>query len=106
LRILPLVPVIREDCPRVVSRQLIELATWFRSVYTIDIMVITSVWDTLISTLFKTDEDGLDLGYSEHYSVAMPAFLAPGAPHTILNSRPTPVTQPLPAWIVWRYKSC
>ncbi len=27
-----------------------------------------------------TDEDGLDLGYSEHYTVAMPAYLAPNSP--------------------------
>jgi hypothetical protein len=43
-------------------------------------MGVTSVWDTLTSTLFKTDEDGLDLGYSKHYSVAMPAYLSSGAP--------------------------
>jgi hypothetical protein len=79
-RILPLTPVIREDCPGVVSRQLIELATWYKTVYANDIMGITSVWDTLVSTLCKTDEDGLDLGYDEIYSVAMPAFLAPNAP--------------------------
>jgi hypothetical protein len=69
-RILPLTPVIREDCPGAVSRQLIELATWYKTV----------VWDTLIATLCKTDEDGLDLGYDEIYSVAMSAFLAPNAP--------------------------
>jgi hypothetical protein len=79
-RILPLSPVIREDCPGAVSRQLIELATWYKTVYANDIMGITSVWDSLIVTLCKTDEDGLDLGYNETYSVAMPAFLAPNAP--------------------------
>ncbi len=63
-----------------VSRQLIELSTWYKTVYENNILGITSVWDTLVATLCKTDEDGLDLGYSEHYSVAMPAFLAPNAP--------------------------
>jgi hypothetical protein len=79
-RILPLVPVIREDCPGVVSRQLIELATWYKTVYQNNVLGIASVWDSLIVTLCKTDEDGLDLGYNEHYSVAMPSFLAPNAP--------------------------
>jgi hypothetical protein len=78
--IIPLAPVIREDCPGTVSRQLIELATWYKSVYNNNILGLTSVWDTLISVLSKTDEDGLDLGYSEHYTVAMPAYLAPSAP--------------------------
>jgi hypothetical protein len=72
--------VVREDGPGVVSRQLIELATWFKTVYQNNILGIASVWDTLISTLCKTDEDGLDLGYDEHYSVAMPSFLTPNAP--------------------------
>ncbi len=30
--------------------------------------------------LSKTDEDGLDLGYKETYTVAMPAYLAPNSP--------------------------
>jgi hypothetical protein len=79
-RILPLAPVIREDCPGMVSRQLIELATWYKHVYNNNILGLTTVWDTLISVLCKTDEDGLDLGFSEYYTVAMPAFLAPTAP--------------------------
>jgi hypothetical protein len=79
-RILPLAPVIREDCPGTVSRQLIELATWYKCVYGNSIMGITSVWDTLVSVLSKTDEDSLDLGYKEMYTVAMPAYLAPNSP--------------------------
>jgi hypothetical protein len=79
-RILPLAPVIREDCPGAVSRQLIELATWYKIVYNNNILGITSVWDNLVSVLSKTDEDGLDLGYNEYYTVAMPAFLAPHSP--------------------------
>jgi hypothetical protein len=63
-----------------VSRQLIELATWYKHVYNNNILGLTTVWDTLISVLCKTDEDGLDLGFSEYYTVAMPAFLAPTAP--------------------------
>jgi hypothetical protein len=42
-RILPLAPVIREDCPGAVSRQLIELATWYKIVYNNNILGITSV---------------------------------------------------------------
>jgi hypothetical protein len=40
----------------------------------------TSVWDTLNSILSKSNEDGLDLGYSEQYTVTMPAYLAPNSP--------------------------
>jgi hypothetical protein len=43
-------------------------------------MGITSVRDTLISILSKTYEDGLDLGYSEQYTVTKPAYIAPNSP--------------------------
>jgi hypothetical protein len=78
-RILPLVPVIREDCPGTVHRQLIELATWYRVVYDKNTLGLAPTWQVLMKILSQTDEDGLDLGYSETYSVAMPSSLAPGA---------------------------
>jgi hypothetical protein len=56
------------------------LSTWFKQVYHKNTLGLASTWDTLVSVLSRTDEDGLDLGYNEHYSVAMPSELIPGAP--------------------------
>jgi hypothetical protein len=64
----------------VVSRQLLELSTGFKQVYHKDTLGMSSTWDTLVSVLSRTEEDGLDLGYNEHYSVAMPSELVPGSP--------------------------
>jgi hypothetical protein len=47
-RIIPLAPVIMEDCPGMVSKQLIELTTWYKNVYNNNILGLTTVWDTLI----------------------------------------------------------
>jgi hypothetical protein len=84
-RILPLVPVIREDCPGTVHRQLIELATWYKVVYDKNTLGLAPTWQVLLRILSQTDEDGLDLGYSETYSVAMPSSLAPSAQLTTVK---------------------
>jgi hypothetical protein len=80
VKILPLVPILREDGPGSLGRQLIELRTWYARIYDKNTLGICPVWDTLIKTLTKTDEDGLDLGYSEIYSVALPISLDPRSP--------------------------
>ncbi len=85
IRVLPLIPIIREDCSGTVNRQLIEISSWFSRVYSKNTLGLTSLWQNLIDTLSSTDEDGLDLGYWETYSVAFPAMLAPGAPLTTLK---------------------
>jgi hypothetical protein len=82
IRVLPLIPIIREDCSGTVNRQLIEISSWFSRVYSKNTLGLTSLWQNLIEILSLTDEDGLDLGYWETYSVAFPAMLAPGAPLT------------------------
>ncbi len=43
-RILLLVPVIREDCPGTVRRQLIELATWYKVVYDKNTLGLAPIW--------------------------------------------------------------
>jgi hypothetical protein len=75
----------RKDCSGTVNRQLIEISSWFSRVYSKNTLGLTSLWQNLIETLSSTDEDGLDLGYWETYSVAFPAMLAPDAPLTTLK---------------------
>ena len=75
-----MVPILREDGPGSLGRQLIEIRTWFGKVYEKNTLGLTPVWDKLAENLTKTDEDGLDLGYSEIYSVALPASLDPNSP--------------------------
>jgi hypothetical protein len=80
VKILPLVPILREDGPGSLGRQLIEIRTWYGKIYEKNTLGIIPVWDKLVKTLTETDEDGLDLGYSEVYCVALPTSLEPGSP--------------------------
>jgi hypothetical protein len=80
IRIVPLPPMLREDSPGNLGRQLIELSTWIKRVYFQNITGIMTVWDKLISLFCNTEEAGLDLGYNETYTVALPSSLAADAP--------------------------
>jgi hypothetical protein len=79
VKILPLVPILREDGPGSLGRQLIEIRTWYSKIYEKNTLGLSPVWDKLVEILKKTDEDGLDLGFTEVYSVALPCSLEPGS---------------------------
>jgi hypothetical protein len=79
VKVLPLVPVLREDASGTLGKQLIEYYTWLKAVYEKNTLGILPVWEKLIQLIAKTDEDGLDLGYTDFYTVALPESLLPGA---------------------------
>jgi hypothetical protein len=79
-KVLPLTPILREDGPGSLSRQLIEIHTWYKRVYDKNTLGLLPVWSKLIEILGKTDEDGLDLGFSDTYTVAFPSSLLPDSP--------------------------
>jgi len=80
VKTIPLVPILREDGPGSLGKQLIELSTWFSKVYDKNSLGVLPVWKKLVELLGKTDEDGLDLGFSDIYTVALPHNLFPGSP--------------------------
>jgi hypothetical protein len=77
VKIIPGIPILREDGPGSLGKQLVELTYWFKSVYEKNTLVCLPVWDKLLECIGKTDEDGLDLGYTEFYTVALPISLTP-----------------------------
>jgi hypothetical protein len=78
-KIVPAVPVLREDGPGSIGKQLIELTHWFKTVYEKNTLGCLPVWEKLTEIIGKTDEDGLDLGFTEFYTVALPLSLTPGS---------------------------
>jgi hypothetical protein len=52
---------------------------WFKSVYEKNTLGCLPVWDKLLECISKTDEDGLDLGFTEFYTVALPLSLTPNS---------------------------
>jgi hypothetical protein len=79
VKVLPLVPILREDAPGTLGKQLIEFHTWLKIVYEKNTLGILPVWEKLIQLIAKTDEDGLDLGFTDFYTVALPDSLLPGS---------------------------
>jgi hypothetical protein len=68
-------PILREDGPSSLGRQLIEIAHWFETVYEKNTLGCIPAWIKLIEIIGKTDEDGLDLGFTDFYTVALPQTL-------------------------------
>jgi hypothetical protein len=79
VKTIPLTPILREDGPGSLGRQLIEISAWYEKVYMNNSLGVLPVWKKLVETLGKTDEDGLDLGFTDMYTVAFPCSLAPGS---------------------------
>jgi hypothetical protein len=79
VKIMPLTPIIRENGPGSLSKQLVEISIWFKRVYDKNTLGLLPVWSKLNEILGKSDEDGLDLGFTDTYTVAFPHSLTPGS---------------------------
>jgi hypothetical protein len=79
VKTIPLTPILREDGPGSLGKQLIEISAWFEKVYLNNSLGVLPVWKKLVEILGKTDEDGLDLGFTDMYTVALPCSLSPGS---------------------------
>jgi hypothetical protein len=65
--------------PGSLTKQLIEISTWFKRVYDKNTLGLLPVWSKLSEILGKSEEDGLDLGFTDTYTVAFPHSLTPGS---------------------------
>lgn len=79
IRIIPLIPILREDCPGILGRQLLELKTWFERMYNNTQLGMSPIWQMFVDHMKKTDEDGFDFGFTEVYTVGLPSSLLPGS---------------------------
>ena len=75
VKVIPCIPILREDGPGSLGRQLIEISHWFETVYEKNTLGCTSAWTKLVEIIGNTDEDGLDLGFTDFYTVALPQTL-------------------------------
>ena len=72
IKIGPLPPMIKEDTLSMLGKLLIELVSWYDRVYGASIVYSRAAWHKVIDQFAYTDEQGLDLGHSELYIVALP----------------------------------
>ena len=94
IRICPLIPLIRDDCPGSLARELQELASWFVSVYYGNTSGMSESWSTLSSVLIRNAPTIVLSELVDRYRVALPVNLKSDsslAPRTFVctNSRPT-----------------
>jgi hypothetical protein len=94
VRICPLIPLIRDDCPGSLARELQELASWFVSVYHGNTLGMSESWSVLSSVLIRNSDSGNLPDRVDRYRVALPTSLkanSPLAPRTFVctSSRPT-----------------
>ncbi len=71
VKIMPQTPIIRENGPGFLTKQLVEISMWFKRVYDKNTHGLLPVW----SKLGKSDEDGLDLGFTDTYSTLLPSCI-------------------------------
>jgi hypothetical protein len=76
VKVIPCIPILREDGPGSLGRQFIEIAHWFDTVYEKNPLGCLPAWNKLVEVIGKTDEDGLDLGFTDFYTVALPQSLS------------------------------
>ena len=93
-RLCPLVPVIREDAPGGIVRELTELAAWFSRVYEGNIQGLNGCWTMLVTKTITGSTGGTALVHPESYTVTLPPsldFNIPVVPHTFFtkSSRPS-----------------
>jgi len=94
VRVGPLVPIIREDCPGGVQRELIELASWLSKVYSNNAQGFQDSWTSLINTVISNSTGATALSSMESYTLCLPTNLdphSPAAPSTFCtySSRPS-----------------
>ncbi len=75
VKVIPCIPILREDGPGSLGGQLIEISHWFETVYDKNTLGCTPAWSKLVEIIGNTDEDGLDLGFTDFYTVALPQTL-------------------------------
>jgi len=73
----PLPPTLREDCPGIAGKTLIEIRHWFSTTYarTDSIVFAHSAWDIVIRGLSTGTYPSQDLDHTEIYTVPLPASL-------------------------------
>jgi len=94
VRLCPLTPIIREDVPGGIARDLAELAVWFSRVYEGNIQGLHNCWTVLVRKSVEHSTGSTELTHPESYVVHLPDKLdenAKTSPHTFVtkNSRPS-----------------
>jgi len=75
IRVCPLAPLIRENCPGGVARELVELASWLSKVYSGSINGFRDLWNLVVTRTIERSAGQTALNSVESYTITVPATL-------------------------------
>ena len=75
IRVCPLAPLIRENCPGGVAREIIELASWLSKVYSGSINGFRDLWNLVVTRTIERSAGQTSLNSVESYTITVPASL-------------------------------
>jgi hypothetical protein len=94
IRVGPLVPLLRENCPGSTARYLLEIAAWYAKVYAGSPIGFLNTWNLLVPRLIANSQGQTELKSVETYTTMLPACLDTRAPllpstYQVSSSRPS-----------------
>jgi hypothetical protein len=95
IKICPLIPLITTSCPGTLAREILELATWFDSVYENNPAGLLATWTAVVAATEKCSEGATTLSAMDAYKISLPVSLNISAPvqsTTFCASSSRPVT--------------
>jgi hypothetical protein len=93
IHICPLIPIIRENCPGSMARDLEQLAAWVLKVYSNNIDGLSDCWRAVMQATRAHSQEGNLLSQGEHYKLPLPTGLLASslAPHCYTYSSSCPI---------------
>jgi hypothetical protein len=89
IHICPLIPIIRENCPGSLARDLEQLAAWVVRVYDGNTAGLKDCWQALLGLTREHSQEGHLISQGEHYKLPLPTNLGTSSlsPHCYSFSR-------------------
>jgi hypothetical protein len=75
-RICPLIPVISDDCPGSLAREIVELKVWLETVYENSQLGLPDVWASLVASAEEFSAGASQYSYMDTYKIPLPRSLA------------------------------
>ncbi len=95
IKICPLIPLLISQCPGTLAREIMEIATWFESMYENNPIGLLATWTAVVAATEKCSVGATTLSAMDAYKIPMPVGLSISAPvqsTTFCSSSTRPVT--------------
>ncbi len=80
VRVAPLIPILREDSPGGLSRDLVLLATWIFKIYSDSLIGTRACWHRLVAKTLERSMGHTPLASQDFFTIPLPAGIDPSSP--------------------------